>query len=78
MVTNGDAGVFDNRDEDNFTPAGNLFRIMSRDQQQQLFDNIAGGLVHATLSAQERMLNQFAQADETYADGVRAAMAKLG
>jgi len=78
MATAGDARCFDNRDEDNFSQAGNLFRIMSKDQQQQLFDNIAGGLVHATLSVQERMLNQFAQADEAYAEGVRAALAKLG
>ncbi len=68
---------FDNRDDDNFTQAGDLFRIMSEDQKQQLFANIAGGLVHATASVQEHLLAQFEQADPEYAAGVRAAMAGI-
>ena len=76
LATSGDADVFDNREEDNFTQAGNLFRIMSPDQQQQLFGNIAGALVHATSSVQERMLAQFEQADAAYAAGVRAALSR--
>lgn len=68
---------YDNRFDDNFTQAGNLFRIMSADQQQQLFDNVAGGLAQASESVQQRMLEQYAQADPAYADGVRKAMAAL-
>lgn len=65
---------YDNRHEDNFTQAGALFRIMSEAQQQQLFGNIAGGLVHATPSVQERMLAQFEAADPAYAAGVAVAL----
>jgi len=61
-------------DEDNFSQAGNLFRIMSADQKAQLFANIGGGLSQATPSVQERMLAQFEQADPEYAAGVKAAM----
>jgi catalase len=67
--------VYDTQQEDNFTQAGMLFRIMSGDQKDQLAGNIADGLVHASASAQERMLAQFAAADPDYAARVRKAMA---
>ena len=70
-------GWFDNRDEDNFTQAGNLFRIMSQDEKQQLFRNIAGGLIQATDSVQKRMLAQFEQADPAYAAGIREVMSSM-
>lgn len=70
-------GWYDNRDDDNFTQAGDLFRIMSGEQRQQLFGNIAGGLSQATESVRERMLKQFEQADPAYAAGVRAALEAL-
>ena len=65
---------YDNREEDNYTQAGDLFRIMSDAQKQQLFDNIAGGLRHATKQVQDRLLTQFEQADPAYAAGVRRAV----
>jgi catalase len=71
-------GWYDNREEDNFSQAGDLFRIMSDDQKQQLFNNIAGGLVHATPSAQEAMLGYIEKADSDYAAGVREAMKSAG
>lgn len=51
---------------------------MSDDQKQQLFDNIAGGLVHATPGAQQAMLGYFGKADPDYAAGVREAMKSAG
>jgi catalase len=65
---------YDMREEDNFTQAGELFRIMSPDQREQLFSNIADGLVHATKGVQESLLAQFEAADPAYSDGVREAM----
>lgn len=69
--------AYDTQDEDNFTQAGNLFRLMSEDQKNQLAKNIAEGLVQATASVQERMLAQFAAADPDYAARVGAAMQGL-
>lgn len=77
LPTDGAGGIYDNRDEDNFSQAGDLFRLMSADQRQQLCDNIAGGLVHANESIRQRMLAQFEQADLGYAAGVRAALAGI-
>lgn len=69
--------AYDTQDEDNFSQAGDLYRLMSDDQKKQLANNIAGGLVHATKSVQERMLAQFRAADADYADRVSKAMQKL-
>ena len=60
------ADRFDSENEDNFSQAGDLFRIMSDDQKQQLTNNIADGLKHANKSIQERMLKQFESADPQY------------
>lgn len=67
-------GWYETGDEDNYTQAGNLFRIMSLDQKEQLFRNIAGSLGHAGASVQERMLEHLEQADPDYAAGVRRAL----
>lgn len=66
--------AFDSQQEDNFTQAGNLYRLMSDDQKNQLTRNIAEGLVRASKSAQERMLSQFATADADYAARIKKAM----
>ncbi|MCG8465910.1 MAG: catalase [Xanthomonadales bacterium] len=72
----GDAwvGTFSQDDEDYFSQAGELFRLMNPEQQGQLFDNIGGGLAQATPSAQERMLDFLNRADPNYAQGVLQAM----
>jgi catalase len=67
--------AYDTQEEDNFTQAGNLYRLMSDDQKNQLANNIAGGLIHATKSVQQRMLAQFSAADPDYAARVQKAMA---
>ncbi len=66
--------AYDSTDDDNFTQAGNLFRLMSNKQKQQLGNNIASGLVQANTSVQQRMLVQFNKADKEYAQIVKNAM----
>lgn len=61
-------------EEDHYSQAGDLFRLMTEDQKQQLVNNIAGGLRQASDSAQVRMLAQFEQADPDYANRVKAAL----
>lgn len=75
----GDAWLkaYDAQNEDNFTQAGDLFRLMSSDQKQQLVDNIAGGLVHATSDVQKIMLEQFSSADPKYGEMVVSALKAL-
>ncbi|MFC3052495.1 catalase [Kordiimonas pumila] len=75
LAENAWVGYHDSSDEDNFTQAGDLFRIMSDDQKNQLAGNIGGGLKMAEKTVQERMLAQFAAADPDYAARVKKAMA---
>ncbi len=76
MPVEADAWIdrYDTGEDDHFTQAGNLYRLMSEDQKHQLAANIAGGLGQANASIQARMLAQFEQADPDYAARVRAAL----
>ncbi len=76
MPIEGEAWIkpFDTQEDDNFSQAGTLYRLMSEDQKNQLAGNIAGGLIHASSSAQTRMLAQMAAADPDYAARVKNAM----
>ncbi len=76
----GDAWVkaYDTQDQDNFTQAGQLYRLMSDDQKSQLAHNIAEGLIQATQTVKERMLAQFQAADRDYAARVKQAMIAMG
>jgi len=68
-------GIHDNRDDDNFSQAGDLFRLMSPCQKGQLVQNIAAGLHQCTDDVQQRMLAQYEQADPQYAAMVKQAIA---
>lgn len=70
--------AYDTSAEDHYSQAGALFRVMTEAQKEQLAGTIAGGLVHATPSARERMLAQYARADADYAYRVAAALERLG
>jgi len=75
----GNAGRFDFRgQEDDTTQPGNLFRLMSAEQQQNLFDNLAGPLSQVTDDILARQLRQFDGADPAYGRGVRAALKARG
>lgn len=63
-------------DEDYYSQAGDLFRLMSDEEKNRLASNIAGGLVHASESAQQRMLVQYQKADPDYAARISQAMSQ--
>ena len=65
---------YDTSDEDNYSQAGNLFRLMSEEQKLQLVGNIAGGLKQATESVQKRMVEHFTHCDADYGKRVQAAL----
>ena len=54
--------AYDTQQEDNFTQAGKLYRLMTDHQKTTLAQTIAGGLGQATKSVQQRMLAQFGEA----------------
>lgn len=70
-------GRYDTSDDDHYSQAGDLFRLMNENQKNQLCSNIAEGLVKAGESVQQRMLQQFEKADPGYAAGVARALEEL-
>ncbi|CAN5807354.1 catalase [soil metagenome] len=75
----GIAGHYDERSTaDDYTQAGNLFRLMPAEQKQNLFDNLSGPLSQVTEETLQRQLLHFDRADPAYGAGVRAALQKRG
>ncbi|MFT5134793.1 MAG: catalase [Gammaproteobacteria bacterium] len=63
-------------DEDYYSQAGDLYRLMSEAQKEMLTNTIAGGLSQADSSVQDRMLSYMAKADEEYAKRVRTKISQ--
>ncbi|KAB8043084.1 catalase [Janthinobacterium aquaticum] len=79
LALHGDAGRFDGRGaEDDYTQAGNLFRLLTPVGKQNLFDNLAGPLSQVRVETLQRQLAHFDRADSAYGDGVRAALQARG
>ncbi|GAA2797110.1 catalase [Saccharopolyspora taberi] len=65
-------------DDDNyFEQPGNLFRNMSAEQQQALFDNTARAIDGASQATIERHIANCTKADPAYGEGVRKAIEAL-
>ena len=72
----GVAGHHDERGaSDDYTQAGNLFRLMTPQQQRNLCGNLAGPLSQVDAATLQRQLAHFDRADPAYGAGVRAALA---
>lgn len=76
LEIDGAADHWDHRADDNdyFTQPGNLFRIMSKEQQQVLFENTARNMGDAPTEIKIRHIANCLKADEAYGKGVAAAM----
>ena len=62
--------------DDDYVQPGDLFRLMSAEQQDYLVNAIAGSLKKVPKDIQERMLKHFYKADERYGEGVEKALGK--
>jgi len=75
----GAAGRYDERGNDDYwTQAGNLFRLLPAQEQHHLFENLAVALSKATPATVERQLGHFDKADPAYGIGVRQALGRHG
>jgi catalase len=71
----GDAARYDHRaGNDDYTQAGNLFRLFPADEKQRLFQNLAEAMAGVPEEIVRRQLAHFAQADPAYAAGVAKAL----
>jgi len=75
LKVSGDADRYNHRDgNDDYTQPGDLFRLMSADQQLQLFGNIAAAMGGVPDEIVQRQLVHFHKADPAYAAGVAKAL----
>lgn len=75
----GDADFWNYREDDNdyYSQPGALFRLMSADQQQRLFDNTARALGDAPDFIKQRHVGNCSKADPAYGAGVAAALKRV-
>ncbi len=67
----GDASRYDHHDgNDDYTQAGDLFRLMSPAKQQELIDNLVGAMSDVPREIQLRQIVHFTRADKAYGEGV--------
>jgi catalase len=67
----GDADRYDHREgNDDYTQAGDLFRLMSDQQRDALMTSIAGAMASVPEEIQRRQIGHFTKADPTYGAGV--------
>jgi catalase len=79
LPISGAVGRYDHRvGNDDYGQAGALFRLMCREQQQQLFDNIAAAMRGVPEPIQRRQIGHFAKADPAYGRGVAERLGLTG
>lgn len=67
----GSAGRYDERGvSDDYTQAGNLFRLLAADAQDRLTSNIAAAMRHVPAEIQRRQIGHFTKADPAYGEAV--------
>jgi len=75
---NGDADHYNHRDgNDDYRQPGDLFRLMTPEQQNRLFENIAGAMQGVPRFIIDRQLEHFRRADPAYAAGVESAIQRI-
>ena len=75
LAIEGAAAHWDHRvDEDYYSQPGNLFRLMTPDKQQLLFENTARSVGGASKEIQQRHIAHCTRADPAYGAGVAAAL----
>ncbi|MBA1203126.1 catalase [Pseudomonas capeferrum] len=75
LALNGSADRHDHReDNDYYSHAGALFRLMTTDQQRLLISNIASAMSGVTEDVVQRQLQHFFKADPAYAQGIADAL----
>lgn len=78
LKLSGDADRYDHREgNDDYTQAGNLFRLMTPDAQARLIANLVDSMKSVPRVIQERQVRHFSQADPAYGEGVAKGLELL-
>ena len=75
LKISGDADRYNHREgNDDYTQAGNLYRLFDEGQKQRLCSNIAEAMQGVPQSIVDLQLSHFTKADPAYGEGVRKAL----
>lgn len=75
LQISGDADRYNHRDgNDDYTQAGNLFRLMTPEQRGRLFDNIAAAMQGVPKNIVLRQIAHFSACDPRYGEGVASRL----
>lgn len=75
LALNGSADRYDHReDNDYYSHAGALFRLMNEQQKALLISNIAGAMAGVSEDVIQRQLQYFYKADAAYGEGIAKAL----
>ena len=75
LKIDGDADRYDHREgNDDYTQAGNLYRLFDDDQKDRLHKAIAGAMCGVPKEIVDRQLAHFKKADPAYAAGIKKAL----
>jgi catalase len=75
LAISGNADRYNHRDgNDDYRQAGDLFRLMSAEQKEQLFDNIKAAMDGVPVEIVKRQVTHFYRADPDYGIGVATRM----
>lgn len=78
LTISGDADRYSHREgNDDYTQAGNLYRLMSQAERDRLHAAIACSMKGVSKEIIERQLGHFVKADPQYGEGVRKALASI-
>jgi catalase len=76
LKISGDADRYEQKrgvDEDYIQP-GDLFRLLPKDEQKRLIENISGSLKKAPIEIQKKMVEHFTRADKVYGESISKAL----
>jgi catalase len=75
LAISGDIGRYNHRDgNDDYRQVGDLFRLMTPDAQQRLFQNVAETMAGVPETIIQRQVGHFYKADPAYGEGVARAL----
>jgi len=75
LKIDGDADRYNHREgNDDYTQAGNLYRLMPDDEKNRLYEAVAGAMDGVPEEIIDRQIKHFEKADPAYAAGVRKAL----
>ena len=63
--------------DDDYIQPGNLFRLMSAEQQRELIENILKSLKKVPKEIQQKMIVHFRKADKAYGDGIAKGLSLM-